>query len=310
MDPGLSSSLRLEETPAPGRGRRALGRIARALDVLVDDGLALDFLVAAILVVLASWLLDIGTSGTFVSVFVVTFVTKHLRGRLEAVARRLEPGEGRARKWSMTGLAALLLLLDEYAASGVRWVLAKLKLATGRARGEINTGALPIQIATAATASFVAFGAVSAGRAVVLDNSASRASVTAFATLSFDDWQRAPSDRTVHFRRPIPDSATKSGGTAHGCHAGVLAAYVRYSDMTEGTIVTMRSFANDRAWAAKSIRWPRAYPADASLWWTFYSTRDGAPIDQPLIARRWRFQLTVGKRKPKETTLTLDNSSC
>jgi hypothetical protein len=79
----------------------------RALDALVDDGLALDFLVAAILAVLGSRLLEIGTSATLVSVFALTFVSKHLRGRLEALAHRVAPGRGRARKWGMTSLAAL-----------------------------------------------------------------------------------------------------------------------------------------------------------------------------------------------------------
>jgi hypothetical protein len=109
---------------------------------------------------------------------------------------------------------------------------------------------------------------------------------------------------------PAPDSATKPGNTVHGCRAAVIVAFVRYSDMTEGTAVTMRSFADNQAWTANTFSWPAGYPADASLSWTFYRTRNGTVVDEPLTARSWRFELTIGKRRAKETTVTLDNATC
>jgi hypothetical protein len=80
--------------------------------------------------------------------------------------------------------------------------------------------------------------------------------------------------------------------------------------MTEGTAVTMRSFADNQGLGCKHIQLARRLPADASLSWTFYRTRNGTAVDEPLTAHSWRFELTIGKRRAKETTLTLDNASC
>lgn len=289
------------------RLRFRLNRARRGIDGLVDNGAALDILIAAISYVIFN--LFVGPLGSGLASFIVTLVTKRARIRLERWLER-ESAHPSARRWAVVG-AGFIMFLDTKTASAARWLLGKLGLSSGHAHGAINTGALASQAAATAAATVVAFGAVQGAQAVLPDGQP-RGEIVAFAPLTLEDWENFQPAESIGYRIPIPANATKPDGIRRSCQAPILGVYIEYRQMEEEMRVELPAYLDDELFAPDEFVWESRYPSQVTevrdVQGIFIGEK--SPSGEPLPSGEWRYVVIIDGERSDEATLTLENENC
>jgi hypothetical protein len=300
---GLASLLRPHTAPE-SEGQASMDRVRRSIDSVVDEGIALDFLVAALAYIVVDRILTVGLTLHFAYVFVSTVVAKHLRVRLTRLLEQPEPEERKRRKWMLVGLAGLILLVDQYAAAIARTVLGKLRLSSGKGHAALNAGGVALATATALIASVVTFVAATGVEAAIADSNP-HSEITAFATFSVAEWKKG--DATP-FHAPVPEGAVDPGGVMRSCNPAVLAAHVRLSHLEASDELIVRTFKDGRPWDVYRATWAKGSPSNAAKIYGTYHETGGELSGEPLQSGTWRFVFMIDGVKRDEATVRLVNS--